>query len=215
MGMNIIVFGASGNCGGHFVRLAAARGHRVTAVVRPRTPFTAVAPVTVVRGDVLDASFVDSVVPGHVVVMSGLGMRYRHPWAKRESPDDFTSRATRHVVGAMREAGVGRISVISAAGVGESRAAMNWPMRFMLAASNVGHAYADLERVEQALRNSGLDWQAVRPTTLTHGKGTSGVRVTDSYPVTASVAREAVAAFMLDQLEGGEFVERTPTLRSL
>ena len=213
--MNIVVFGASGNCGRHFVRLAAARGHRVTAVVRPQTPYMAVAPVTAVRGDVLDASFVDSVVPGHDVVMSGLGMRYRHPWAKRESPDDFVSRATSHVIAAMQKAGVRRVSVISAAGVGESRAAMNWPMHVMLATSNVGYAYADLERVEQALRNSGLDWQAVRPTTLTHRRGESGVRLTDSFPVTASVAREAVAAFMLDQLERGEFVERTPTLRGL
>ena len=134
--------------------------------------------VTVVRGEVLDAAFAAGVIPGHDAVVSGLGMRYRHPWAKRESPDDFTYRATLNIVSGMKTAGVRRISVISAAGVGDSRAALNWPMRFLLATSNVGTWYAALERAEGVLRESGLDWQAVRPTTLTRKAATGRVRIT-------------------------------------
>ena len=119
--MRFVVFGASGNCGGHFVRLAAARGHGVSAVVREQTAFEPQAGVQIVRGDVLDAAFVASVVQGADAVMSGLGMRYKHPWARRMSPDDFTSRATAAIVAAMTAAGVARIAIISAAGVGDSR----------------------------------------------------------------------------------------------
>jgi uncharacterized protein YbjT (DUF2867 family) len=36
--MKVVVFGASGNCGRHFVRLAAARGHAITASFSARTP---------------------------------------------------------------------------------------------------------------------------------------------------------------------------------
>src|SRR5688500_14678881 len=93
VGVKVLVFGASGRCGSHFVRLAAAAGHSVTAVVRPQTSFTPSANVNVARGDVLSADFVNATTPGHDVVVSALGMRYRHPWAKRQSPETFTSAA--------------------------------------------------------------------------------------------------------------------------
>ena len=145
--MKLIVFGATGNCGRHVVKLAAARGHSVTAVVRDGRRADAPATVTVVRGNVLDPSFVASALRGQDAVMSGLGMRYRHPWSARESPDDFISRATTHIVDGMRAAGVARISAISAGGIGDSRPVLNLLVRFLVATSNVGVAYADLERV--------------------------------------------------------------------
>ncbi len=210
--MKIAVFGASGNCGRHFVRLAAARGHTITAVVREGSKADSAPNVAVSRGDVLDAAFVGRTVRGHDAVMSGLGIRYRHPWSARQSPDDFISRASAHIVDGMRAAGVRRITVISAAGVGDSRSVLNLPMRFLLATSNVGVAYADLERVEAVLRASGLDWQAVRPTTLSHKAATGRVRQTDRYPATATIPREDVAAFMLEELERPEFSSRTPMI---
>ena len=207
----IVVFGASGNCGRMFVRGAVERGHDVTAVARAPVADELPRGVRFVRGDVLDAAFVASVVPGHDVVVSALGMRYAHPWAERRSPDDFTERATANVVSAMKTAGVHRIVVISAAGVGDSRAAMNWPMRLMLKISNVGVAYADLERMEALLAGSGLDWHAVRPVTLTHGKPTGRVRSTDRYAVTATIPRADVAAYLLACVEGGT-QDRTPMI---
>jgi putative NADH-flavin reductase len=210
--MQIVVFGASGNCGRHFVTLAAARGHAITAVVRDGSQSDTSPRVTIVRGNVLDPAFVASAVRGHDMVVSGLGMRYRHPWAARQSPDDFISRATTHIIEAMRATGVPRISVISAAGVGDSRPALNLPMRFLVATSNVGVAYADLERVERLLRDSGLEWQAVRPTTLTHKPATGRVRRTDRYPATATIPRQDVAAFMLEEVERPQFSARTPMI---
>jgi putative NADH-flavin reductase len=210
--MKIVVFGASGNCGAHFVRLAAARGHQITAVVRAGTAYEAPPGVQVTRGDVLDATFVASVIRGHDAVMSGLGMRYKHPWARRESPDDFTSRATANIVAGMKAAGLRRVSLISAAGVADSRPGLNWPMRMMLAISNVGIAYADMERVETLVSQSGLDAQLVRPTTLTHGLRTDQVRITDRFRATSSISREDVAAFMLQELESERFSARTPMI---
>jgi putative NADH-flavin reductase len=210
--MKIVVFGASGSCGAHFVRRAAARGHQVTAVVRAETAYEAPAGVKVVRGDVLDAPFVASVIRGHDAVMSGLGMRYKHPWARRESPDDFTSRATANIVDGMKAAGLRRVSLISAAGVGDSRPQLNWPMRMLLAISNVGKAYADMERVEALVSQSGLDAQMVRPTTLTDKPGTGRVRITDRFRANSSIPREDVAAFMLQELENDRFSARTPMI---
>jgi uncharacterized protein YbjT (DUF2867 family) len=210
--MRLIVFGASGNCGSHLVRLAAAHGHRVTAVVRAETAFEPPGGVQTVRGDVLAADFVASVVPGHDVVASCLGLRYAHPWARLESAEDFVSRATTNIVEAMQGAAIHRISAISAAGVAESRPAANLVIRVLIATSNVGLGYADLERVERILRQSGLDWQAVRPTRLSNRRGRGNVRITSDFPASASIAREDVAAFMLSELERPEFSERTPMI---
>jgi putative NADH-flavin reductase len=184
----------------------------VTAVVRPETSYQPPNGVTSTRGNVFHADFVAAAVAGHDTVASCLGIRYAHPWARRESPDDFISRSTTNIVSAMQAAGVRRICVISAAGVGDSRPAANLPLRFVIATSNVGVAYADLERVELILQASGLDWQAVRPTTLTSRLGTGKARLTDSFPMTASIARADVAAFMLGQLEAPTFTERTPMI---
>src|ERR1700722_19979754 len=210
--MRLIVFGATGNCGRHFVKLAAAHGHSVTAVVRDGSRADASATVTVVQGDVLDPSFVANSLRGQDAVMSGLGMRYRHPWSARESPDDFISRATAHIVDGMRAAGVARISAISAGGIGDSRPMLNLLVRFLVATSNVGVAYADLERVEQILRASGLNWQAVRPAHLTQKSATGRARQTSRYPATATIPREVVAAFMLEELERPQFSARTPMI---
>jgi nucleoside-diphosphate-sugar epimerase len=209
--MKIIVFGASGKCGAHFVRLAASHGHEVTAFVREGTAFDAPANVRVIRGDVLSRDDVAAAIAGHDAVASGLGMRYAHPWAKRDSPDDFTSHATANIVAAMQAKGVRRLVFVSAAGVGDSRAAMNWPMRAMLATSNVGVAYADLERAEKILLESGLDFQAVRPTTLTNGSS-GNVGVTGVYGTFDRIPRALVATFMLESIEAASIEDRTPMI---
>jgi uncharacterized protein YbjT (DUF2867 family) len=210
--MRLIVFGASGGCGSHLVRQAAARGHQVTAVVRPSTPYEAPGGVTVVRGNVLDASFVESIVHGHEAVASCLGIRYAHLWGSRQSPDDFISRATANIVTGMQACGLRRISVISAAGVGDSRPDANLVIRLLIATSNVGVAYADLATVENVLQRSGLDWQAVRPTTLSNRRGSGTPRLATGFPMTASIARSDVAAFMLQELERPAFSGRTPMI---
>jgi len=194
------------------VRMAADRAHKVTAVVRNGTRYKAPAGVRLIHGDVLDAGFVASAIVNHDAVMSGLGMRYKHPFARRQPPDDSTSQATQNILTGMKAARVHRISVISAAGVGDSRPGLNWMMRVMLIISNVGKAYADLERVERLLFASGLDWQAVRPTTLTHKPMSGRVRISDRYRVTDSIPREDVSAFILSELERPEFSARTPLI---
>ena len=210
--MRLIVFGASGGCGSQLVKQAAARGHRVTAVVRSTSNYEPPNGVTVVRGDVLNASFVASVVPGHDAVASCVGIKYAHPWARRGSPDDFISRATTNIVSGMKAAGLRRLSAISAAGVADSKPTRNPVIRFLIATSNVGVGYADLGRAEEVLRGSGLDWQAVRPVRLSGGAGTGHSRITDRFPASAAIPRADVAAFMLAELERPQFTQRTPMI---
>jgi uncharacterized protein YbjT (DUF2867 family) len=108
--------------------------------------------------------------------------------------------------------GVRRVCAISAAGVGESAARMNWLMKFFVATSSVGAGYRDLAAMEQVYADSGLDWQTPRPTRLTDAPATGEVAETDAFPLTAAISRADVAAYMLAQLTCGPFALRTPTI---
>lgn len=213
--MRLIVFGASGQCGRFLVDLAAAAGHQVSAQVREGTAFTPPAGVRLLRGDPLDREFVARAIAGHDRVASGLGLRRRdprNPWSPLVSPPDFASCSAAHIVAGMRAAGVSRVCAISAAGVADSAARMNWLMRFLVAYSNVGVAYRDLAVMEQVYADSGLEWQTPRPTRLTDGPARGRVHETDAFPMSAAIARADVAAYVLAQLEAPAFSARTPTI---
>src|SRR5215469_12642522 len=213
--MKLVVFGASGATGQWLVRLAVERGHQVTALMRGGA--SAVVPeggVDVVRGDPLDAAFVDRAVTNKDAVVIALGLRYRHghnPFSSVVSPPTLLSQSVAHMLAAMKRHGVSRISMVSAAGVGDSRKKVAWPLRVLFRISNIRVDYEDLARAEALLAASGQDWQAVRPTTLTNGAST-GTRRVVRYAATMRTAREDVARFMLEQLEQPRFDERTPMI---
>jgi uncharacterized protein len=68
--LDILVYGASGDVGSRLVNEAVRRSHSVTAVTRHRDKLTPGRPhVTVVEGDLLDATSVRSLLPGQDVVL--------------------------------------------------------------------------------------------------------------------------------------------------
>ncbi|HKG94009.1 MAG TPA: NAD(P)H-binding protein [Gemmatimonadaceae bacterium] len=210
--MRFLVLGASGGVGRWVVRLAAERGHEVTAVVRASSGYAPPPPGVVVRvGDVTDPALLDDAVAGRDGVLSCLGLRRagRSPWAPLRSPPDLTARVARLLVPAMRRRGVRRLIAISAGGVGDSLARLGWPVRKLVAAGNVGVAYRDLAAMEAELEASGLDWLAVRPVTLVDGAPLGRARPAGRYGLASTVRRGDVAAWMLDAAERpGAFAER-------
>jgi hypothetical protein len=72
--MRLLILGASGGCGPWLTRLAAERGHTVTALVRPSATLDAPSGVVVERGDVTDGAVLDSIMPGHEAVLSAIGL---------------------------------------------------------------------------------------------------------------------------------------------
>lgn len=206
--MKLVVLGASGGIGGHLVTEALARGHEVTAVTRPTSKFTAPAGVRALTGDLTDEAFLRTAIQGADAVLSALGLRMPGiaPWHRPEDPT-FASRATTAVVAAMKAEGVSRIVVVSAGGVGESRAAVPAFFRVMIATTALRHAYADLARVEQTLLASGLDVCIARPGGLGDGPPTRKVAVVPTIGP-AQIARADVACWMLDQLATTPFAHR-------
>lgn len=215
--MRIAVFGASGGVGREVVRQARAIGHEVVAVVRGKAPFPA-SGVEVVTGDVLDPAFAMRAVSGVDAVVSCLGIKRvnpKNPWSALASPKDFTSRSAANVVAAMQAHGVRRVAAVSAAGIGSSARRVNLPFRVVLATSNVGVMYADLERTEKVYAESGLDWQCVRPVTLTDAPPTFRVAEVDRFGLTMTIPRADVAGFLVDEIGRRPFVGRTPMIAGI
>ncbi|MCC7053060.1 MAG: NAD(P)H-binding protein [Gemmatimonadaceae bacterium] len=202
--MRLLILGASGGCGQWLTRIAVARGHEVTALVRGTARTSqALAGATIVRGDVLDPACLPSVLRRQDVVLSALGMRRasRNPWSALLSPPDFTARAVRGLIPAMEHAGVTRLVAISAAGVGDSDSQLTWPVRRLLSLGNVGVAYRDLAVMESELAASRLDWLVVRPVALVDGEVTGTASAVTRFGLASTIRRADVAQWMVEAAE--------------
>jgi putative NADH-flavin reductase len=211
--MKLTIFGATGGIGGQLLEQAVAAGHEVTAVVRdPRKLVPSRNGVRVVTADLAapEPGVLESAVAGAVAVLSGVGPR---PMAKA----GVAEHGTRAIVRAMQATGVRRIEVVSAAPIstvpspgrpnpprddpGEGFVMRNVLTPFMKAV--LGDRYADLARMEDLLRASGLDWTIVRPPQLTNGPltGTYRTALGQNLRRGVRISRADVAHEMLAALE--------------
>jgi uncharacterized protein YbjT (DUF2867 family) len=209
--VKLLVLGASGRCGQWVVRLGRERGHRITALVRPDSPAPAGDGVEVVRGQVLEPGVLERALGENEAVLSCLGMHRRNPrspFSPVIPPADLTSRAAAATVAAMRRRGLRRIVAISAAGVGDSRRHAHPLIRFMVGRGGLGVAYRDLEAMERAYAEGGLDWLAVRPVTLVDQTASGRAQEVPRYRLSSKIARADVATWMLDAVERAQPMDR-------
>lgn len=217
--MKLTIVAASGGIGRQILEQAVAAGHDVTAVVRnPRKlPST---PARILTADLAaaDPATLQAAVAGADAVLSGLG-----PRSKAET--GVAWQGTRAVIAAMRADDVRRIVVVSAAPIGTVPSpGRPRPPRYdpgdgffvrhlvypLLKAALRGH-YADLARMEDVLRDSGLDWTTVRPVRLTDKPLTGTYRTAyGQNPHHGRViSRADVAHHMLSILDRPETVQQT------
>ena len=173
------------------------------------------------QGSPMDGAVLGEAVRRVDAVVSCLGIRKADPsdpWSELLSPPDFTERCTRLVTEAMKAQGIGRIVVISSAGVGDSWGVVNPELQAVIEKSNIRLVFQDLNRMEQALDDSGLDTLAVRPVALIQGQATGNCELVSSFEKTSRITTGDVAQWMLDAVEWTDpFTERnamigTPTI---
>ncbi|MEU9117291.1 SDR family oxidoreductase [Streptomyces sp. NPDC048483] len=195
--MKLTVLGASGGVGRHLVAHALADGHDVTAALRSPEKLTVRHErLTVVRTDPLDAASVKTVADGADAVLSGIGQAGRH------DPLRPASTAARAAVEALTATGVRRLLMVSAGPL--NRTGTGQPMLTHrvfgpLLWAVLKELYTDLERMEAVLRDSGLDWTAVRPPRLLDTPGEGRYRhAVEAGPAGSVITRSDVARAMLD-----------------
>lgn len=204
--MKIALFGATGGTGRQIAEQALSAGHAIRALVRdPARLAISDNNLTLISGDVLDAAAVAETVAGSDAVIVSLGV-------SNGSPADICSTGTQKVVGAMNEAGIRRLVVITSLGTGDSKNQVPFFFK-MLMKTVLQSAMRDKNAQEAVVTASGLDWTIVRPGGLTDAPA-SGVYKFGLDPtlVAGQVSRADVAAFTLRQLHGDTFLHKTPAI---
>ena len=102
----------------------------------------------------------------------------------------------------MKKAGVKRLVVLSALGVGESRPLLNPIVRALMVGFLLKVPFEDHERQEAQVRASGLDWVVARPGRLTNGAALRRyVKKTAIESVPSAIPRRYVADFLVTACE--------------
>jgi putative NADH-flavin reductase len=217
--MKLTIIAATGGIGLQLLEQAVAGGHDVTAVARNPQNLSP-APARAVAADLAsaDPAALHPAVAGADAVLSALG-----PRSKADA--GVAARGTKVVIQAMQAAGVRRIIVVSAAPIGTvpSPGRPHPPrhdpgdgfiVRYLadpIVKRALREHYADLARMEDVLRDSDLDWTAVRPPRLTSKPVTGSYRTALGQNIRRGlfVSRADVAHYMLGILDQAETFRRT------
>ncbi|WP_052401244.1 NAD(P)-dependent oxidoreductase [Muricoccus aerilatus] len=205
----ILVLGATGGTGRLIVRQAIERGQDVVALVRSPERARGLEGARLVIGDARDEAVLRGALAGRDAVVSALGTP-----ASPFREVTLLSTATRALVAAMKAEGVARLVLITGIGAGDSAGHGGFLFDRLIFPLLLRHVYADKNRQEAILRESGLDRVIVRPAILNDKPGRGAVRaLTDlSGFHGGSVSREDVARFALDQLRAETWLHQAPLI---
>ena len=204
--MKLLVIGAAGKTGGEVVKQALAAGHEVTAFVRQADDFD-VDNVRVIEGDATDGAEIEKAIIGQDAVIDTIG------GATPYKETTLESSAASAIINAMKRNGVRRLVVTSMLGEGESKANASIYERLLLATFLRG-ADKDKAAMESAVKASDLDWVILRPAILSDDAATGNVKVFDAETGEKAhkITRADLAAFMLAQLSGDEYLHKAVTI---
>ncbi len=207
--VRIVVIGATGRTGRVVVEQALGHGDEVVAFARePERLGLDHQRLTLARGDVRDLDSLRASMQEADAVISAIG-------APPGRSVDIYSAGIGNIMQAMVEAQVPRLAVVSAAGTfhrNDKNIALGY--RLMMKAT-LGGLYDDLERMEQRVMASELEWTIVRPAGLTEGELTGRYRVGDhGRPLKDGqrIARADVAALLLKSLSTDRWLRRAVTV---
>ncbi|WP_314949442.1 SDR family oxidoreductase [Bradyrhizobium cosmicum] len=205
----ILVLGATGATGRLIVSQAVARGYDVTVLVRSAEKASGITGAKLIVGDARDETTLRKGLKGRDGVVSALGTPVS-PF--REVT--LLSTATRALVSAMKAEHVSRLVCITGIGAGDSAGHGGFFADNVIFPLLLKKVYADKNRQEAIVRDSGLDWVLVRPSILNNKPGRGSVRaLTDlSGFHGGSIAREDVAKFVLNQVRADAWLHRSPLI---
>jgi putative NADH-flavin reductase len=207
--MKLVIFGANGRTGKLLVEQALAASHAVTAFARmPWRLGIAHAGLTIVQWDPQDAAAIAEAVAGSDAVLSVMG-------PTRNVPDLAVSQGMERVIAAMKVHAVRRLIVSAGAGVSDpsDMRALLHKVSGAIALLRARHVYADMKRVVELVRASGLEWTIVRVPRLTDQPRQGRLRI--GYvgrDMGTTLARADLAAFLLKQLDDQTYLRKAPMI---
>src|ERR1700730_3024209 len=160
----VLIVGATGGTGRQLVAPALEHGYAVTALVRDPSRLPVGHPkLTVIQGDVLDASSVDAAMRGQEAVLSALGHK------RYFSPTRILSDGIGNILRAMETHGVPRLVCETSLGIGDSVGRMGLQYTLFVIPVILPFYFWDKTRQERLIARSNVEWIIVRPGALTNG----------------------------------------------
>jgi len=205
----ILVLGATGGTGRLIVSQAVARNYDVTVLTRSAAKAGGLEGAKLIVGDARDEIVLRQALEGRDAVISALGT----PASPLREVTQL-STATRALVSAMKAEQVSRLICITGIGAGDSAGHGGFLFDNLIFPLLLRKVYADKNRQEAIIRESGLDWVLVRPSVLNDKPGRDAIRaLTDLSDFHGgTISREDVASFVLDQLHADAWLHRSPLI---
>ncbi len=201
----VLVLGANGPSGRQTVRRGLDRGLEIHALTRHPEAFPIQhARLHVIGGDATDAATIDAAVASCDAVISVIGSAFT--WR----PVEVYSSSARLLVDAMQRHGRRRLVVVTSGGVPAHvrHGGVVQHLMFLLSRKTFTRTvYDDMEAMERLVSASTLNWTIVRPPVLSDDPGT-GYAAAENSIDGPCIAREDLAAMLLDQLDDTHYVRK-------
>jgi putative NADH-flavin reductase len=209
MTSKILVLGATGGTGRLIVDQAVARGDDVAVLVRSAEKAKDLKGAKIIVGDARDEAALRQAVKGRDAVVSALGTP-----ASPFKEVTLLSTATRALVKAMEAENVSRLVAITGIGAGDSAGHGGFLFDKLIFPLLLRNIYADKDRQEAIVKNSGLAWTLVRPSVLNNKPGRGTIKAIEDLSDFhgGSISREDVAKFVLDQVSADAWLRRSPLI---
>lgn len=196
----VLVFGANGNVGSHFVNQALEVGYKIKAFVRSPEKYTLSdnPNVEVIKGDATNFDDVEKAMKGADVVVSCLG----NPPKKKIYIMDKSYEII--MLAASKQANPPRCLMISSIGANGS----SWFVKFLLQGFNGKEGFTDYERADKrVLEEKEVPFVVIRPAGLTNKPGKGEYRVINKPTVffPKFISRSDVAKFFVHCLSDTSF----------
>jgi putative NADH-flavin reductase len=211
--MKIAIFGASGFSGKEILKLALTQNHQVTVLTRKASSIpTTTANLTIIEGNVLDASTVNKVLQGQDAVIQCLGIGGKG----NGQSTTFISEATKIIVGEMEKFQIKRLIAMSNVGAGNSISFQPWIFTKIILPYFMKWLKAvidDKNRMEPIVMNSNLDWTIIRCPNIVDKAPKKKITATlDGKNLKLSITNIDTAHFILQQLTDTTFVKQAPSI---
>jgi len=203
--MKLALFGGTGHIGRHVLQHAIRQGHQVTALVRDRSRIDAhiATACRLIVGSIENQTTVRYAIEGSeaVIVTLAAGHSVLESFDKSALP-------------LLELYGPKRIVSMVGASVRMPGDQKSLKLSLMTAAMHLipGGLLRDAEGHARRLAESGLDWTLVRSANFSSAPPTGNIRAdpANEMPLTATIAHEDLAAFILETATTGRFIGQAP-----
>jgi putative NADH-flavin reductase len=191
----VLVLGANGGVGRQVIELALQQGHTVTAILRTPAKLTITHPnLVVVKGDIMNPVMWETHLQHQDVIISAIGKNTTKKTV-------LYSLGNKNLIDAMKRMGASRVFFISASGLAVNPS-HNIFLRFLtkyILQKILKNPYADLWRMEEIIKQTGLNYTIMRPPRLINKPVTGVYRFAVNHFLkgATTISRADLAHFML------------------